>query len=69
MKNFLVRKNEDKKLVAELLTRCFWLETEQNFPILAFKARKEAIEDTDEIFFALVSKQVEFKNPGAGAAR
>ena len=56
MKNFLVRKNEDKKLVAELLTRCFWRETEQNFPILAFKARKEAIEDTDEIFFALVSK-------------
>ena len=39
------------------------------FSDLGFKARKETIEDTDEIFFALVSKQVEFKNPGAGAAR
>ena len=37
------------------------------FSDFGFKARKETIEDTDEILLALVSKQVEFKNPGAGA--
>ena len=37
------------------------------FSDFGFKARKEAIEDTDEIFFG--PRQVEFKNPGAGAAR